>query len=248
MKTNLPQNASQGLAGARLVSPPAMIPTTADYRNYMTTKRSLQNTCSLALLFIAGFSTTTYRAAGVGYTLNINESNPSAVVITANGYSSMNADATTTANYGVDLVNFFTASTSFGAQTASGTPTLVPFVAGSIYDHYKSDTYLATGGSALDLNLYSSGTGAQTFAIGSAAFSTGTTVTIDLSAYLASLPAAGAHGNVYAGDSGGPGNGQIITTWYISAAPVPEPSTLALGLSGLGVLGLLFFHRRNNFG
>jgi hypothetical protein len=66
-----------------------------------------------------------------------------------------------------------------------------------------------------------------------------------LSAYLADLPTTvGARGNIYVGDSSGPGNGTIIGSWDITAvpAPTPEPSTLAL--AGLGGLSLLLFRRR----
>ena len=94
----------------------------------------------------------------------------------------------------------------------------------------------------LDLNLYSSGTNARTFASGSPVFNTGTEV-IDLSAFAAYLPTTvSAHGNIYAGNSSGPGNGTIIGSWDVIA--VPEPSTMAL--AGLGDLGLLLFRRRES--
>jgi hypothetical protein len=209
-------------------------------------KNRIQNSCLVALILAAGLFATTFRASGSAYSLSINESNPSAVVITGSGFMGNGTDGTTTANYGVDLVNFFTAPVSLGAQSASGTPSFKPATGGNIYDHYNSDTYQATGGALLDLNLYSSGTSAQTFTSGSAVFNTGTEV-IDLSAYAADLPTTvGTHGNIYAGDSSGPGNGTIIGSWTVTAvAPVPEPTTLAL--AGLGALGcVLMFWRRKS--
>jgi len=206
-------------------------------------KNRIQSSSLAALILAAGFFATTFQASGAAYSLTINESNPSAVVITGSGYSSSGADGTTTANYGVDLANFFTSAVTIGIQSASGTPSFKPATGGNIYDHYNSDTYHATGGASLDLNLYSSGTSAQTFTSGSPVFNTGTEV-IDLSAYLAYLPnTVGAHGNIYAGNSSGPGNGTIIGSWDVIA--VPEPTTLAL--AGLGTLGcvLLFWRRKS---
>jgi hypothetical protein len=94
----------------------------------------------------------------------------------------------------------------------------------------------------LDLNLYSSGTAVQTFTSGSAAFNTGTEV-INLSTFIADLPALNSSGSIYAGNSSGPGNGTAIGSWRV--ATVPEPTTLAL--AGLGVLGcVLMFWRRKS--
>jgi hypothetical protein len=206
-------------------------------------KNRIQSSGLLALILAAGLFTTTFRVSGAAYSLSINESNPSAVIITGSGYNGYGTDGTTMANYGVDLQNFFTAAVIIDDQSASGTPSLKPATGGDIYGLYASDDYKATGGALLDLNLYSSGTSAQTFTSGSATFNTGTEV-IDLSAYLADLPTTvGAHGNIYAGDSSGPGNGTIIGSWdVIAVAPVPEPTTLAL--AGLSGLGLLLFRRR----
>ena len=67
------------------------------------------------------------------------------------GSSSIGTDGTTTANYGVDLVNFFTAAVSIGAQSASGNPSLQPATGGNIYNYYNSDTNHATGAAFLDL-------------------------------------------------------------------------------------------------
>lgn len=173
--------------------------------------------------------------------LTINESNPSAVVITGGG-SATYTDNSTTANFGVDLANFFTAAVSIGAQSASGSPSLQPETGGNIYNQYNSDTYQATGGELLDLNLYSSGTSAQTFTSGSAAFNSGTEV-INLSAYLADLPTTlYASGNIYAGDSSDPGT--VIGSWQVTAVPEPTPEPGTLALASLSGLGLLLFRRR----
>jgi hypothetical protein len=209
-------------------------------------KNPIQSSSLLALILAAGFFATTFPASGMPPgTLYINESNPSAVVITGGG-PAVGTDGSTFANYGVDLANFFTSVVSIGIQSASGSPSLQPETGGNIYNDYNSDTYLATGGALLDLNLYSSGTSAQTFTFGSTAFS-GTEV-INLSAYVADIPTTvGSHGNIYAGDSSEPGNGTVIGQWEVTAvpAPVPEPATLAL--AGLGALGcmLMFWHRKS---
>ena len=170
--------------------------------------------------------------------LNIDESNPSAVVITGTGSFANGTDGTTTANFGVDLVNFFTAPVSIGTQAAGGSPSLQPFTGGNVYDRYNSDTYQATGGALLDLNLYSSGASGQTFTSFAQAFNTGTEV-IDLSAFLAALPALNAGGSIYAGNLAGQGNGTIIGRWAVTA--VPEPSVIAqLALGTMVFAGLAF--------
>jgi hypothetical protein len=170
----------------------------------------------------------------------INESNPSAVIITSTGSFAIGSDGITTANFGVDLANFFTAAVSIDDQSASGSPSLQPENGGDIYNLYGSDTYEATGGAALDLNLYSSGTSAQTFTSGNPAFNTATEV-INLSAYIADFPTTlDTTGYIYAGDSSGPGDGTAIGRWEVTV--VPEPSTLAL--AGLAGLSLLRFRRR----
>jgi hypothetical protein len=209
----------------------------------MIMKNRIQSSGLLAFILAAGLFATSFQASGSVDMFMINESNPSAVVITSTGSFAIGSDGITTANFGVDLVNFFTAPVSIGAESASGTPSIQPKTGGNIYNDYNSDTYLATGGASLDLNLYSSGTSAQTFTAGSAGFNTGTEV-IDLSAYLADLPTTlDATGYIYAGDSSGPGDGTAIGRWEVTVvAPVPEPTTLAF--ASLGGLSLLIFRRR----
>jgi hypothetical protein len=206
----------------------------------MIMKNCIQRSGLQALILAAGLFATTFQASGSIDMFLINESNPSAVVITSTGSVAIGSDGSTTANYGVDLANFFTAAVSIDDQSASGSPSLQPKNGGDIYNLYGSDTYQATGGELLDLNLYSSGTSAQTFTYLSAAFNTGTEV-IDLSAYIADLPTTlDTTGNIYAGDSSGAGDGTAIGRWEVTV--VPEPSTLAL--AGWGSLSLLLFRRR----
>lgn len=210
-------------------------------------KNRIQSSGLLALILAAGFFATTFRASGVPLgVLTIDESNPSAVVIGAGSRTASGTDGSTTANYGVDLANFFTAPVNIGAQSASGSPSLQPKTGGNIYNDYNSDTYQATGGELLDLNLYSSGTSSQTFTLGSTAFS-GTEV-INLSAYIADLPTTlYASGTIYAGDSSEPGNGTAIGQWEIVGVPEPTPEPSTLALAGLGVLGcvLMFWPRKS---
>ena len=209
-------------------------------------KKNIQNSCLPALVLAAGFFATTFPASGVQLPLlNIDESNPSAVVITGTGFNATGTDGSTTANFGVDLVNFFTAPVSIGAQAAAGGSSLQPATGGNVYDRYNSDTYQASGGALLDLNLFSSGASAQTFTSGSQAFNTGTEV-IDLSAFLAALPTViNTSGWIYAGNSAGQGNGTPIGRWNVTAAaPVPEPPALAqLALGAMAFAGLAFVRR-----
>ena len=179
--------------------------------------------------------------------LTINDSNPSAVTITATG-SDAALDATgTTANDGVDLLQFFSTD-EFGnlfGQDLTGTLTAdgvsVPF------NDVNVDDYSTGGGTPyVDLELYvdngSPGeTDTETFSTSSSAF-TGTW-TIDFSSLgidSSALPTAGSEGNILSGYYGDPG--AVIGSWEVASA-VPEPSTVSSLILG-GVALCVFMYRR----
>jgi len=189
-----------------------------------------------------GLALTTLPAFGVGYTLTINESNPGAVVISAAGFAQGN-DTNTPATFGVDLVNFLTTAATINS-TAASSSTLGASMSGPVLNSFESDTFHATGAAKLDLNLFSTASSlTEWFEVGNLAFAGSDAV--NLSAFAADLPTAGTTGSIYTGDSSG-GQGIVVGTWDVTAAPVPEPTTLAL--AGLGFAGLLALRRKRTFG
>ncbi len=180
--------------------------------------------------------------------LTINDSNPSAVTITATGADAALDFSGSTANAGVDLLQFFGIDESgmtfgqdlTGALTASGVSVS--------YNDVDRDDY-STGGGAVytDLELYvdvnSPGQGdTETFSTTAPAF-TGSW-TIDLSSLgvdSSALPSAGSEGSILSGNYGAPG--QVIGAWEVTS-DVPEPSaTSLLALGGL-ILGAFIYRRR----
>ena len=104
--------------------------------------------------------------------LTINVSNPAAVTITATGATPEN-NASATFGEGVDLLNFFT-STSYGHFAADNPTSLTTgdSSSGPTLDGWYGDNLSTNGLANVDLNLYSSTSGAaETFTRGEAAFS-----------------------------------------------------------------------------
>jgi hypothetical protein len=178
--------------------------------------------------------------------LTIDDSNLSAVTITATGAKPIANSGTIAARVGIDLANFFTRdqeSLTFGTFNGG---TLIGGNSGIAYNDVWSDNYSTSGGSYLDLSLYvdsslPGGNNLQNFSTSQSAF-TGTW-TIDFASMgltLADIPTPGAEGNIFSGFSGEPG--VLIGTWQI--APVPEPTTLSfLALGALMIGTTLYRHR-----
>jgi len=189
------------------------------------------SSCSSALVLAAGLFAATLPAAGQSILLNINEANPSAVQFTATVNHSFVNDSSQYNTFGVDLINYFTASTTAGGSV---TGTLTPAGTSAAYNTWFPDNLHF--GNNVDLNLFNGSTvQQQTFTTSSPAF-TGTAI-INLSGY--NLPATGANGNIYSGDARSPG-GVIIGTWTV----VPEPPVTAQFALGAMVLAGLAFVRR----
>jgi hypothetical protein len=202
-------------------------------------KNRIKNSCSSALVLTAVLFAATFPAAGAPLPiLTIDESSSTTVTITGTGNNAIQTDGTTFANAGVDLMNFFTAVVAVGTTPASGS-SLQPVSGGIVYEFWGSDTY--QGATLQDLNLLSASAVSQAFVSGTPAFSG--TMTINLSSYSAELPALGASGFVYPGNSGGQGTvQQPIGIWQIVA--VPEPSAIALlALGAMAFAGLTIVGR-----
>jgi hypothetical protein len=199
----------------------------------------IKNPCLPSLVLAAGLFAAIFPAAGSPLPiLTINESNSTIVTITGTGNDAVQTDGTTLANAGVDLMNFFTAAVAAGPTPVSGS-SLEPVSGGIVYEFWGSDTYQWVA--SQDLNLFSASAVAQTFVSGTPAF--GGTVTVDLSSYIAELPAFGASGFVYPGNSGGSGTvQQPIGIWQVVAVPEPSAITL-LALGAMALAGLTIVQR-----
>jgi PEP-CTERM motif len=194
----------------------------------------------LFLAMALGFSTN-----AVGQILYIDDSNPAAVRIYSSGGDATASNSTTVAEDGADLLGFFPTSAAGGGNYMGASGNLTAPGDLAYNEEHPDDQSVGTtniqsiSGSFLDLTLFltaSDGdTTPQNFTTGSPAF-TGT-MTMDLSAYAGDLPTPGSTGTVIAGWSGGEIGG-AIGEWEV----VPEPSTYAMVLAGLGLL--VFWRRR----
>ena len=186
-----------------------------------------------ALVLAGGFFAATLPASGQSILININQANPFAVQYTAIVTNSFATDSSQYNLFGVDLINYFTASLATGGAV---TGTLIPAGTSNAYNQWFADNLHV--GNNVDLNLYNSSIAQlQTFSTSSPAF-TGTAV-INLSSFLASLPLTGASGNIYSGDARSPG-GVLIGRWTV----VPEPPVEAqLTLGAMVLAGLAIFRR-----
>jgi hypothetical protein len=205
------------------------------------------------IILAAAFSARAYAVTpNVTPLLIIDDSDPSAVTITATDYNPFRSDTSHDFADGIDLLNLF-APNSIGTDYFGTSGTLTTFIDGEpdFNDSHSDDVT----GDYQDLNLYflgDSGSNTENFSTSSQAF-TGTT-TVDLSDEAANLLPAGTIGAIYAGYSGDLGSS--LSEGAISTADVfggtyimylgdyeivPEPGQGALLL--LGAAGLLAFYR-----
>lgn len=188
---------------------------------------------ALGIAFILGAGVEKSFAIPAPILLTIDDSNPSAVIVTTSGLASGVNDSTRPAGSGVDLFNFFSANQSslFG-QPLSGS-NLTGGNSGVSYNGFLSDNFSTGGDTFVDLRLYVNGSpgagNTQAFSTSQPAF-TGTWI-FDLSSAgvnASSLPAVGTRGEIFSGFSGD--QGTLIGQWEI--ASVPEPGTGSLFILG----------------
>jgi PEP-CTERM motif len=184
----------------------------------------------LTALVGLGFSLLSVGAAQAQILLTVDISNPSAVTFTATGAApAISANVGSYAN-GIDLLTFFiddagisnTFSDPFSTLTTADAST-GPALTDAAVDNFSP--------LSVDLSIFKFNSGAgMTFTKGQPAFLG--TLTLNLSAEP--IPAGLATGNILAGYSQG-GPQVVIGQWEV----VPEPSTWALFLGGLGLLAFL---------
>jgi hypothetical protein len=208
--------------------------TLVNKQNYQPMKKTCLSSCSSALVLAAGLFAATFPAAGQSILININEANPSAVQFIATVTVPLGNDSSQYNLFGVDLLNYFTASVVASGGVATGT--LTPAGTTNAYTQWFPDNLHVVNN--VDLNLYATATSQiQTFSTSSPAF-TGTAI-INLSSLFANLPSTGASGNIYSGDAHSQG-GLLIGRWTV----VPEPSVEAqLALGAMVFAGLALVRR-----
>jgi len=161
--------------------------------------------------------------------LTIDDSNPSAVTITATGFApSVNSGKF--ADSGVDLLGFFNTSQT-GLFDSFLNSTLFGGGSPSPYTDVRSDNFSTSGGNALDLNLFivTGHADLQGFSTEGPAFTGSWTIDLgDLGVSGSALPAPGTTGDILTGFSGD--QGTVIGQWEVTS--VPEP-----GIGSLLVLG-----------
>ena len=185
-----------------------------------------------ALVLAVGLFAAAFPAAGQSILICINEVNPSAVQFVAVANNSFAASSVNNL-FGVDLISYFTVAPAAVASPAGGT--LIPAGTTTAYNEWFPDNLNVANN--FDLNLYATTTSqVETFTTSSPAF-TGTAI-MNLSGFLASLPATGISGNIYSGDIRSPG--VLIGRWTV----VPEPSVEAqLALGAMLFAGLALVRR-----
>ena len=198
-------------------------------------KKGTLSSSVLALAVVVGLIAATSPVVGQSVLIDINQYNLNDVTFTTTGLAAF-ANTNVAENAGVDLIGYFSSSLTSVRTGVAGT--LTPAGAGTTaYNEWIADNY-QNGFNDVDLNLFSSSRiPVQDFTTSSAAF-TGT-VGLNLSSYLAELPATGTEGPIYAGYSRQPGT--LIGYWEV----VPEPSSLEqLALGGIILSGLIAWRAR----
>ena len=187
-------------------------------------------------------------SAAIPILLTINDSNPSAVTITATGVNSaVNFDSTV--NEGVDLLSFFSVDEAGMDVGQDSTGNLQGGGSEISYNAVYSDNDSSAGGANFDLKLYvddtSPGSGTlENFSTTQAAF-TGSW-TFDLSSFgvdPSALPAAGTDGEILSGNSLSSVPGEVIGDWQVVSS-VPEPATTSLLALGALMMGVVLYRRR----
>ncbi|YCM42491.1 hypothetical protein V2O64_14365 [Verrucomicrobiaceae bacterium 227] len=200
----------------------------------------MKNSSQSPLLF--GALTTLLSFAGqatAAVVLEIDISNPAAVVFSATSGTS-STDSTLRRTYdGFTIENFFTTEVTYSNLSDSTGDLVDQLGIGPSYSGFGTFEYSDNVGdfkAANDLSIFTNEGDAvpnQVFAVGSVAF-TGSE-TYDFSSTPAALPSPGATGNVISGyfQSGTADHGEVIGQWVVV---VPEPSAAVLGVLGMLML------------
>jgi hypothetical protein len=194
----------------------------------------------LAVLALVSLILIFSKAAQAQILLTIDDSNPSATIITATGTGPSTSAGPTSILEGIDLTSFFTAPLSNFPTfpVASSSLTVGNGSSDLTFNQAINDNESLQD---VDLSLYNNDpTATISFTAGEPAFAG--TLTLNLSS--TSLPAAGAKGTIVTGYSGSASN-TVIGQWeVVSAVSVPEPSTWILMMGSVALLPLVLRFRR----
>lgn len=190
-------------------------------------------TALLAAAACCAFSSTTH-AANV---LTIDISNPAAVTFTSTPALSETNSSLNIGTDGFTIQNFF-ALTVLVPDSTLATGDLMPTGSTFVYAGMGTFSFEANNGTFAagnDLSVFANGApmaGSQVFSTVTRAFNG--TMVVDMSPYIAALPAAGTTGTVYSGfrSSGITGHGLVVGQYSV----VPEPNSIALALLGMTAL------------
>ncbi|WP_367872844.1 PEP-CTERM sorting domain-containing protein [Luteolibacter sp. Populi] len=204
----------------------------------------MHNTIVQHPILTFGISLFTAISAQAATVLVVDISNPAAVTFTSTPNFSQTNSSLNIGTAGFTIRNFLASPASIPSSTL-GLGNLSPTGSTFVYSGMATFSYEANDGnftSANDLSVFSNGGGpgaaSQVFSTGTRAFNG--VLTIDLSAYVSSLPAAGVTGDVISGYflSGTADHGETVGQFVV----IPEPGSVLLG--GLGFL-ILGFRRRS---
>lgn len=202
-------------------------------------------TVLLGMAVILGMGVGTSFAGAPPILLTIDDSDVSAVTITATGLAPDANDSGVEARLGVDLLGFFNQDESSLQGDTMPNSTLFGGGLTLSYNSVISDNYSTGGtsgvGSYVDLGLYvDNSNDPQVFSTSQPAFSGSWTFDLSsLGVNSAALPTVGAQGYIMTGFSGEPGS--VIGAWQVAA--VPEPTTGSLLVLG-SAASVLFWRRR----
>ena len=195
---------------------------------------SLTRTCLIAVFtFVAALASTASMGAVL---LEIDVTNPAAVVFTATSNNSAIANSDYDNEVGSCLLNFFTADAP-DTDDAFSSSTLKPTSTSDPYDYFWVDVD-DEGGLRSACAYFYTGTENQDFSTSSRAFEG--SATIDLTGYP--LPAAGSSGNIVSGYSAGDVSAPL-GEWSVNGTSTSAPITAVPTMSAYGLaltmLGLL---------
>jgi hypothetical protein len=199
----------------------------------------------MSIAFVLGAGVEKCSAISSPVLLTIDDSNPSAVTITATGFPPGVDNTGKPVSSGVDLLGFFFANETTLFGHALPNSTLTGGNSGAAYHDLRPDNFSAGGDVFTDLILFldNASPGAnntQTFSTLQPAFTGSWTINFsDLGVGAPALPTPGTTGDILSGFSGD--QGAIIGQWEVAAVPEPSVGSLIILAS---VMGLAIRSRR----
>ncbi|GHC07977.1 PEP-CTERM sorting domain-containing protein [Cerasicoccus arenae] len=171
--------------------------------------------------------------------LEIDVSDPSAVVFTAVPNVASANSSGYSAEEGINLIDFFTSAV--GVVNGNSLLPSALSLDGVVMDSFLYGDFVFSGD---NLNIYAADSSDPiSIVAGEIPFSG--SVTFNLSGVAGLLPLSGATGNIQGGDSTPVGS--VFGQWQaVGVAVIPEPSTYLMIISAVGLTGFVFYRRRRS--